>query len=117
MATRFLPETPPRRLRAHVVKSVPPRPTRQQPDYLSGGRSHGGPFRSLRQISSQGPRFYSGRSGALVSPTRNQVPVTLADFLLEADSSVDQELPASYKRLVLPPRRIEARRGRRAAGG
>ena len=41
-------------------------------------------------------RLYSGRSGALVSPTRNQVPVTLADFLLEAGSSVDQELPASY---------------------
>jgi redox-sensitive bicupin YhaK (pirin superfamily) len=45
-------------------------------------------------------RLYSGRSGALVSPTRNQVPVTLADFLLEADSSVDQELPASYNGLV-----------------
>src|ERR1700694_274143 len=41
-------------------------------------------------------RLYSGRSGALGSPTRNQVPVTLADFLLEAGSSVDQELPASY---------------------
>ncbi len=41
-------------------------------------------------------RLYSGRSGALVSPTRNQVPVTLADFLLEAGSSVDQDLPASY---------------------
>src|SRR6202165_699003 len=41
-------------------------------------------------------RLYSGRSGALVSPTRNRVPVTLADFLHEAGSSVDQELPASY---------------------
>jgi redox-sensitive bicupin YhaK (pirin superfamily) len=41
-------------------------------------------------------RLYSGRSGALVSPTRNQVPVTLADFQLEAGSRVDQELPASY---------------------
>jgi redox-sensitive bicupin YhaK (pirin superfamily) len=45
-------------------------------------------------------RLYSGRSGALVSPTRNQVPVTLADFLLEAGSSVDQELPASYNGLL-----------------
>jgi redox-sensitive bicupin YhaK (pirin superfamily) len=44
-------------------------------------------------------RLYSGRSGALASPTRNQVPVTLADFLLEAGSSVDQELPASYNGL------------------
>src|SRR4030081_1376708 len=40
-------------------------------------------------------RLYSGRSGALVSPTQNQVPVTLADFLLEAGASVDQDLPAS----------------------
>jgi redox-sensitive bicupin YhaK (pirin superfamily) len=38
-------------------------------------------------------RLYSGRSGALVSPTRNQVPVTLAEFLIEAGSSLDQELP------------------------
>ena len=45
-------------------------------------------------------RLYSGHSGALVSPTRNQVPVTLADFLLEAGSSVDQELPASYNGLL-----------------
>jgi redox-sensitive bicupin YhaK (pirin superfamily) len=41
-------------------------------------------------------RLYSGRSGAQVSPTQNHVPVTLADFLLEAGSSVDQELPASH---------------------
>jgi redox-sensitive bicupin YhaK (pirin superfamily) len=45
-------------------------------------------------------RLYSGRSGALLSPTRNQVPVTLADFLLEAGSGVDQELPASYSGLL-----------------
>jgi redox-sensitive bicupin YhaK (pirin superfamily) len=45
-------------------------------------------------------RLYSGRSGALVSPTRNQVPVTLADFLIEAGSSLDQELPASYNGLL-----------------
>lgn len=45
-------------------------------------------------------RLYSGRSGALVSPTRNQVPMTLADFLLEAGSSLDQEFPASYNGLL-----------------
>jgi redox-sensitive bicupin YhaK (pirin superfamily) len=45
-------------------------------------------------------RLYSGRSGALVSPTQNQVPVTLADFLLEAGAGVDQELPASYNGLL-----------------
>jgi redox-sensitive bicupin YhaK (pirin superfamily) len=45
-------------------------------------------------------RLYSGRSGALVSPTKNQVPVTLADFLLEADARVDQELPAAYNGLL-----------------
>jgi redox-sensitive bicupin YhaK (pirin superfamily) len=45
-------------------------------------------------------RLYSGRSGALVSPTQNHVPVTLADFLLEVGCSVDQELPASYNGLL-----------------
>jgi redox-sensitive bicupin YhaK (pirin superfamily) len=45
-------------------------------------------------------RLYSGRSGTLASPTQNHVPVTLADFLLEVGSSVDQELPASYNGLL-----------------
>jgi redox-sensitive bicupin YhaK (pirin superfamily) len=54
----------------------------------------------IRREPGVGVRLYSGRSGALVSPTRNQVPVTLADFLLEAGSSVDQELPASYNGLL-----------------
>jgi redox-sensitive bicupin YhaK (pirin superfamily) len=45
-------------------------------------------------------RLYSGLSGALISPTQNHVPVTIADFLLEAGSSVDQELPASYNGLL-----------------
>jgi redox-sensitive bicupin YhaK (pirin superfamily) len=45
-------------------------------------------------------RLYSGRSGTLVSPTQNHVPVTLADFLLEVGCSVDQELPASYNGLL-----------------
>lgn len=38
---------------------------------------------------------YSGKSGTLVSPTRNRVPVTLVDVALEAGAAVTQEVPAS----------------------
>jgi redox-sensitive bicupin YhaK (pirin superfamily) len=41
-------------------------------------------------------RLYSGRSGGLRSPTRNHVPVTLADVRLEPGATLPQELPASY---------------------
>lgn len=45
-------------------------------------------------------RLYSGTTGALRSPTRNHVPVTLADVRLEAGASVELELPAPYNGLV-----------------
>ena len=45
-------------------------------------------------------RLYSGHSGALVSPTRNHVPVTLADIRLEPGAAIEQELPASYNGFV-----------------
>lgn len=37
-------------------------------------------------------RLYSGRSGGLTSPTRNHVPVTLADIRLDPGASIDHEL-------------------------
>ncbi len=41
-------------------------------------------------------RVYSGSSGGVQSPTRNHVPVTLAEFRLEAGATVTQELPSSH---------------------
>jgi redox-sensitive bicupin YhaK (pirin superfamily) len=41
-------------------------------------------------------RLYSGRSGDVVSPTLNHVPVTLADIRLAPGAAFAQELPASY---------------------
>ncbi|MDB4968508.1 MAG: pirin family protein [Myxococcales bacterium] len=41
-------------------------------------------------------RLYSGSTGALTSPTRNRVPVTLLDVRLEPGARVEQTLPASY---------------------
>jgi len=41
-------------------------------------------------------RLYSGRSGSQQSPTRNHVPVTLADITLPPGTVVEQDLPASY---------------------
>ena len=41
-------------------------------------------------------RIYSGASGGLSAPTRNHVPVTMVEITIEAQASVDQELPASY---------------------
>jgi redox-sensitive bicupin YhaK (pirin superfamily) len=41
-------------------------------------------------------RLYSGTTGELRSPTKNHVPVTLADIRLEPGASVEQELPAAY---------------------
>jgi hypothetical protein len=41
-------------------------------------------------------RLYSGRTGTLQSPTRNRVPVTMVDFMLEPAAAIDQELPGDY---------------------
>src|SRR6202042_3475367 len=40
-------------------------------------------------------RIYSGASGALRSSARNQVPVTIVEATMDADASVDQDIPAS----------------------
>lgn len=45
-------------------------------------------------------RIYSGRSGALVSPTRNRVPVTIVDFHLQPGARVSQALPGAYSGLL-----------------
>jgi redox-sensitive bicupin YhaK (pirin superfamily) len=45
-------------------------------------------------------RLYSGASGALRSPTRNRVPVTLLDLHLAAGARFEQTLPGSYNGFV-----------------
>jgi redox-sensitive bicupin YhaK (pirin superfamily) len=45
-------------------------------------------------------RLYSGRTGVLVSPTRNLVPITLVDFHLQPNASVTQALPGTYSGLL-----------------
>lgn len=42
-------------------------------------------------------RLYSGRSGDLLSPTRNRVPITIVDFHLTPGSRVNQTLPGAYR--------------------
>lgn len=41
-------------------------------------------------------RLYSGRSADLVSPTRNRVPVILADVTLQPGAHLAQEIPAAH---------------------
>lgn len=45
-------------------------------------------------------RLYSGSSGDQRSPTRNHVPVTVAEITLDASASFEQDLPASYNGFV-----------------
>jgi quercetin 2,3-dioxygenase len=45
-------------------------------------------------------RLYSGSSGALRSPTRNRVPVTLLDLSLAPGARFGQDLPATYNGFV-----------------
>jgi len=45
-------------------------------------------------------RLYSGASGALRSPTRNRVPVTLLDLTLAPGARFAQDLPASYNGFI-----------------
>ncbi len=41
-------------------------------------------------------RLYSGSSGEVSSKTKNYVPVTLAELLLEPGAAFEQDLPSSY---------------------
>jgi len=45
-------------------------------------------------------RVYSGSSGEVISATRNHVPVTLVEVALDANRSIEQDLPASYNGFV-----------------
>lgn len=45
-------------------------------------------------------RIYSGASGDLHSTTRNYTPVTIAELTMEAHSTVEQDLPASYNGFI-----------------
>jgi redox-sensitive bicupin YhaK (pirin superfamily) len=45
-------------------------------------------------------RLYSGASGDQRSPTRNHVPVTLAEITLDESASFEQDLPVSYNGFV-----------------
>src|ERR1700751_409547 len=45
-------------------------------------------------------RIYSGGSDSLRSTTRNHVPVTLTEIILEPHASIDQEIPSSYNGFV-----------------
>jgi redox-sensitive bicupin YhaK (pirin superfamily) len=41
-------------------------------------------------------RIYSGGSGKVQSATRNHVPVTMVEMVLDARATVDQEIPIAY---------------------
>jgi redox-sensitive bicupin YhaK (pirin superfamily) len=41
-------------------------------------------------------RVYSGASGGSLSATRNHVPVTMTEIVMEAHTSVDQDIPSSF---------------------
>jgi redox-sensitive bicupin YhaK (pirin superfamily) len=45
-------------------------------------------------------KVYSGSSQGLSSPVQNQTPVTLADFRLEKEVEISQEIPASYSGFI-----------------
>lgn len=47
-------------------------------------------------------RLYSGSIGAIVSPTRNRVPVTLVDVRLDPGAAIEQPLPATHNGFVYP---------------
>jgi redox-sensitive bicupin YhaK (pirin superfamily) len=45
-------------------------------------------------------RVYSGASGGLQAPTRNQVPVTIVEMAMKAGASIEQDLPVTYNGFV-----------------
>lgn len=45
-------------------------------------------------------RLLSGASGGVASPTRNHVPVTLAEIKLDVGATIEQDLPAEYNGFV-----------------
>ncbi len=45
-------------------------------------------------------RVYSGASGGVQAPTRNQVPVTIVEMTMKPGASIEQNLPATYNGFV-----------------
>ena len=45
-------------------------------------------------------RVYSGSSGGVQAPTRNQVPVTIVEMTMKAGASIEQDLPTTYNGFV-----------------
>jgi redox-sensitive bicupin YhaK (pirin superfamily) len=54
----------------------------------------------VRRANGVEVRLYSGASGDQHSPTRNHVPVTLAEITLDAKASFEQDVPTSYNGFV-----------------
>jgi redox-sensitive bicupin YhaK (pirin superfamily) len=54
----------------------------------------------VRQEHGAELRLYSGSSGSFKSPTRNHVPVTLADIRLDPKASIEQDLEHTYNGFV-----------------
>src|SRR5580693_352672 len=45
-------------------------------------------------------RVYSGASGGVQAPTRNHVPVTIAEMTMKPGASIEQDLPVGYNGFV-----------------
>jgi hypothetical protein len=45
-------------------------------------------------------RVYSGSSGGVQAPTRNQVPVTIVEMTMKSGASIEQDLPTTYNGFV-----------------
>ena len=54
----------------------------------------------VRRESGVDVRVYSGASGGLQAPTRNQVPVTIVEVAMKAGASIEQDLPVTYNGFV-----------------
>jgi redox-sensitive bicupin YhaK (pirin superfamily) len=54
----------------------------------------------LRQTEGAQIRVFSGSSGEVSAPTKNQVPVTMVEITLEPGATVSQDLPGSYNGFV-----------------
>lgn len=54
----------------------------------------------IRQEDGAVMRVFSGSSGDVVSATKNHVPVTMVEVLLEPGASIAQDLPGSYNGFI-----------------
>jgi redox-sensitive bicupin YhaK (pirin superfamily) len=77
---------------------VLPESARNMPPRVQLVRRDSAPVRRLPGVEL---RLYSGRSGDVVSPTRNTTPVTLADIRLEPGGVLEQDLPLADNGFLL----------------